>query len=255
MKKTFSRTNLIINDVLGRTYLNPLGEQAYRMAARKARLAPGGRILDVGCGRGYGAIFLAGLTGCAVTGIDSSPVMLADARRHAREARSPKLKFRNSLLASFRGTGIYDLVCCFDVLGFTPDRNESIGQLARLLKDGGTLCLSDYLCTRRTPASKKLIKLWNVKSCGDAKSLKAALEANSFSHIELKASTVRYKKHWEKMKARLVARKEKIIAAAGKNSYGNYLTAVESIVAATTEGSFGHITGFAVKKGKSGKDE
>jgi cyclopropane fatty-acyl-phospholipid synthase-like methyltransferase len=51
----------------------------------KLRLQPGATILDVGCGTGRHAIELA-RRGYAVTGMDISSGMLAQARKHAKEA-------------------------------------------------------------------------------------------------------------------------------------------------------------------------
>jgi SAM-dependent methyltransferase len=49
------------------------------------RLAPGARILDIGCGTGRHSVELA-RRGYAMTGVDLSPGMLAEARKAARDA-------------------------------------------------------------------------------------------------------------------------------------------------------------------------
>jgi ubiquinone/menaquinone biosynthesis C-methylase UbiE len=51
-----------------------------------AKLQPGERVLDAGCGTGSTAIIAARITGTSVTGIDPSPNMIARARAKARRA-------------------------------------------------------------------------------------------------------------------------------------------------------------------------
>lgn len=52
-----------------------------------AKLRPGARVLDVGCGTGLPSALQLTRGGCEVTGVDISPAMLARARRNVPEAR------------------------------------------------------------------------------------------------------------------------------------------------------------------------
>jgi len=56
-----------------------------------ARLRPGARVLDVGCGTGLPSARQLADGGCEVTGVDISPAMLALARRNVPEARFVEL--------------------------------------------------------------------------------------------------------------------------------------------------------------------
>jgi len=69
--------------------------------------APGGRVVDVACGTGLHAEFLAKL-GAEVTGLDLSPEMIA----HARTRRPhPNIQYRAGDMRDLRG-GPWDLALC-----------------------------------------------------------------------------------------------------------------------------------------------
>ena len=76
-------------DRLGREYLElPFTrgtEQEASFLAEELELAPGARVLDVGCGTGRHAIELA-KRGCEVTGVDASPRLLEIALQEAKKS-------------------------------------------------------------------------------------------------------------------------------------------------------------------------
>jgi tellurite methyltransferase len=101
---------------------------------RVARLLPRrGRALDLACGEGQNAVWLAA-RGLAVTGIDVSPVAIARARALARR-RGVRLSARVADLTR-RGLrrGWYDVVTCFHYL----DR-RLVPAIAAALRPGGVV--------------------------------------------------------------------------------------------------------------------
>jgi SAM-dependent methyltransferase len=101
-------------------------------------LAPG-RVLELGCGRGRNAVYLAGL-GCTVDAVDFSAHAIGEARKRAEQAGRP-VTFRCSSIfdAGFPDRS-YDLVYdsgCFHHL--PPHRRKSYVELVhRALRPGGS---------------------------------------------------------------------------------------------------------------------
>ena len=101
-----------------------------------AELAPGVAV-DAGCGTGRHSAHLAAL-GHAVIGVDASPEMLLFARE-----RAPGAEFRaGDLRALPVAAAVADVVVCALALSHLPDLG-AVGELARILKPGGTLVLSN----------------------------------------------------------------------------------------------------------------
>jgi len=106
---------------------------AYRWAVG---LAAGRRVLDAGCGEGFGTVLLAEAGG-DVVGLDRAPAAIAAAR--GRWSR-PGLAFRVGDLAAEDGR--YDLVTCFQVLEHQRGDHAFVRHLASLLAPGGALVLT-----------------------------------------------------------------------------------------------------------------
>lgn len=103
---------------------------------------PPGRALDLGCGYGRAAIYLAGL-GWQVDGVDFVPLALAEARRRAAAAAVDVDFYEGSVTDLSFLRGPYDLaldVGCghgLDEAGLSAYRDE----LRRLLRPGATFLL------------------------------------------------------------------------------------------------------------------
>ena len=107
------------------------------MAALLAGLEPG-RALDAACGTGRQTAVLATL-GHDVVGIDASPAMLEKAR-----ARVSHADFRIGELAALGlDAGSVDLAVCSLALTHLDDPAPAIAELARVVRPGGHIVLSD----------------------------------------------------------------------------------------------------------------
>lgn len=120
--------------------LHPGGLESTRDLLRAARLEPGAQLLDVGCGLGASAQIAAAEFGLRVDAVDANGPVLARARTRAGDLRVhwttaalPDLPFDD---------GSFDAVLAECVLS-TVDRGPALAEIARSLRPGGALLLSD----------------------------------------------------------------------------------------------------------------
>ena len=117
--------------------------QLDRLIAELA-LQPGDRALDVGCGTGLIAEYLADRTGAHVTGIDYVPLAIdvANQRVGARRAttQTDRLEFLvGDINALDLPAGRFDAIVSIDSIYFSDDYARTIGQLRRALRPGGRM--------------------------------------------------------------------------------------------------------------------
>ncbi|OQR60345.1 SAM-dependent methyltransferase [Streptomyces maremycinicus] len=104
------------------------------------RLAPGGRVLDVGSGTGRPTAETLARAGHRVLGVDVSPVMVELAARQVPEAEFRCVDVRELPLKN----GSFDAVCVyFSLLQLDrAEQSELVGRLARALRPGGSFVLA-----------------------------------------------------------------------------------------------------------------
>ncbi|QIK81859.1 bifunctional 2-polyprenyl-6-hydroxyphenol methylase/3-demethylubiquinol 3-O-methyltransferase UbiG [Lysobacter sp. HDW10] len=110
----------------------------------------GAKVLDVGCGGGLLSEAMA-RNGADVTAIDLAHELIEVAKLHALDAGVDVEYLLTPVedLAETRA-GQYDVVTCMEMLEHVPDPGAILAACARLLKPGGTLCMSTL---NRTPAA------------------------------------------------------------------------------------------------------
>jgi SAM-dependent methyltransferase len=117
---------------------NPLIRAEEPAVRRLLEQEPPGRALDAACGTGRHAAFLAS-RGHRVVGVDASAPMLAHAR-----TRVPRATFAvGSLVALPIPDASVDVAVCALALMHLPDIRPAVAELARVLRPGGLLVLSD----------------------------------------------------------------------------------------------------------------
>ncbi len=120
--------------------LYPEHLQRYAFAAE--RLHSGARVLDAGCGVGYGAAFLADRGAASVVAVDLSEEALEVARaRFARPAITWVLEDCQALEQA-GGAGPYDLICNLENLEHLREPRRFLARAADLLAPGAVLVTS-----------------------------------------------------------------------------------------------------------------
>jgi SAM-dependent methyltransferase len=122
-------------------FVRPSTERVFR----KAGIAEGMRVLDIGCGAGdvsFLAAELVGATG-SVVGVDRDPGVLALARQRARENGLINVTFEECEIHQITVKAPCDAVVSRFVLMYQADPVATLESLARTVKKGGLLVVQE----------------------------------------------------------------------------------------------------------------
>jgi SAM-dependent methyltransferase len=156
-----------------------------------ASLKPGETVVDLGSGGGLD-VFLAaekvGPSGKAI-GIDMTPEMLALARANAAKAGIANVEFHQSTIDRLPlPDASVDCVISNCVINLAPDKPAVFREIARVLKPGGRLAVSDIALKRPLPAEVSQNLLAYVGCIAGAipiEAYRSALESAGFSPVEI----------------------------------------------------------------------
>jgi SAM-dependent methyltransferase len=123
-----------------------------------AAIRPGMTVLDLGSGAGFDAFLAAervGPTG-RVIGVDMTPDMLSLARANAAKRGATNVEFREGRIEALPvEDATVDLVISNCVINLSTDKPAVFRELARVLKPGGTVSVSDLVLVADLPADVK----------------------------------------------------------------------------------------------------
>jgi len=125
-------------------------------------LGPGQRVLDVAAGTGTSAIFLAERFGCEVVGIDYGRDSVALANAAASEAglaNRVRIEQGDAERLPFEANS-FDAVVCECAFCTFPDKTTAAAEIARVLRPGGRLGLSDLTRSGPLPAELEGLLAW-----------------------------------------------------------------------------------------------
>jgi len=134
---------------------------------REAGLAPGMRVLDIGCGIGDVAFLAAEIVGPAgvVVGIDRSGGALATARERARAAGLGHVEFVEGSAESYEAPEPFDLAVGRLVLIHQADPAALIRWATGQVRPGGAVAFNEFCLHDQCFKSRPAIPLW--RQCDD----------------------------------------------------------------------------------------
>jgi SAM-dependent methyltransferase len=150
--------------VLGKRVIHPGGRQSTEELFDFAQIAPGQRVLDVGCGVGTTAIEIARRFGADATAVDISPLMLERARSNVMQAHlgSQVHVEAGDILELPYGDGSFDRVVAEAVTMFV-DRPRAAAELVRVCRPGGMVLATEFLW--RQPPTDEARELFLGQLC------------------------------------------------------------------------------------------
>ncbi|MEN8207231.1 MAG: methyltransferase domain-containing protein [Pseudomonadota bacterium] len=123
------------------------GRKATAYAVEKMSLSENQHVLDVGCGIGGAARYIATQTGCAVSGIDLTPEYIEIAKKLTElTGLDDRITFNvSSALAMPFEDATFDAAITLHVAMNIPERAALYCEIARVLKPGATLYIFDVM--------------------------------------------------------------------------------------------------------------
>ncbi len=152
-------------------------------------LSPSDHVLDVACGRGESAIFLATRFGCRVTGVDLGETNVAHATSRAEAANvSTLVQFRlgDAERLDYPDAS-FDVVVCECAFCTFPNKRAATREFVRVLRSGGRLGLSDLTRSGELPAELTGLLAW-IACIADARAAEeyvADLERGEFQWLSV----------------------------------------------------------------------
>ena len=142
-----------MSDVVGISVLHPGGYEATDKLINMCNISENSHILDLACGKGTTAIYLAKKFGCRVTGIDISEKLIETAKQISRQKRmGDKITFKvaNALEMPFEDD-LFDSVVSQAFFILIDENERALEEISRVLKPGGTFGALELSWFKRPP--------------------------------------------------------------------------------------------------------
>jgi len=133
------------------------GKSTTNELVKLCRIEKDSHVLDIGCGVGKTACYLAKEVGCRVTGIDLNKGMVEWAKQRAqRKGLESRVEFKvaDAQKLPFKDNE-FDAVICESVTAFLPDKQKGVNEYVRVVKRGGFIGLNET--TWASPPTPRLI--------------------------------------------------------------------------------------------------
>ncbi len=216
--------------------------------AAKACLSSEDLVLDVGCGSGGPACYMAETVGCRVVGIDIGKQQLARARQLAQEKHLThlvKFSHQNATHTSF-DSKLYDVVLMIGCASHIPSKEALFAECARLIKKEGRLIFGDAIMAnpewfydRKNSVKLKVIDLFFGNPLLESlKGYLSLLQSCGFQIAEVQKLSQHVLRSFELWTITLEEKRSEFIEYLGKSRYRGLLKAVKILRETVYDGHF-----------------
>ena len=150
------------------------------------KIQPNGSVLDIGCGTGQTAAFLAQRYNCQVTAVDNHPIMIQKAKQRFKKVKVPVKVSEGDVQNLDFVDNSFDLIIAESVIVFT-DISRTLKELARVLKSDGNLIMIEmtaeqYLSEEK---QKQACSLYGINEIIDTDEWLLRLHKAGFTQVEI----------------------------------------------------------------------
>jgi SAM-dependent methyltransferase len=179
----------IVEYLLGQSF-HPGGTRLTRKLASAALVSPNCDVLDVACGNGNSARFIAAEFGATVTGCDYSSINL---ERAAEASRAVQMESKTRFIRGGAeqlpfAAASFDVAVCECSLCLFENMDTALAQIHRVLKPGGRIGFSDFYLNAPVPDSLDglLGRILCVTGSPSLQGYQQALERAGFEYVRVR---------------------------------------------------------------------
>ena len=150
------------------------------------KIQPFESVLDIGCGTGQTAAFLAQKFECQVTAVDNHPIMLKKAKERFENNDYPVLVIEGDAQNLDLPDNSFDLIIAESVISFT-DISITLNELSRVLKSGGRMILIEMAAEQSLSEElqEKARSLYGINEILNEQEWKLKLQQAGFTQIKI----------------------------------------------------------------------
>jgi SAM-dependent methyltransferase len=203
-------TSELYHQIRRDTYGNDLGQTSWvspdesNSIPTQLKITLDSNVLELGCGSGGYAIYVAERTACRITGLDLNAQAIRNANRLARTRDMiPQVRFlRYDLTKKLPyDPNTFDAIFANDVLCHVPNRPILLSEIFRILKPGGRFLYSDALViggqiSQREIEVRTTLGLYIFSTPGQNETLLTAAGFSKIKATDTTAETARIATNW-----------------------------------------------------------
>lgn len=165
--------------------------------ADQVTITANSHVLDIGCGAGEDAVWLAETYGASVTGVDINPEFVRRARENADDAGlTETVEFREDSFHALStvADGTVDIVWGLEALAHSNALGDVFDQSARVLDAGGQILLGDLFRTGQSVSETDRRRIDRIErtmalDLDDRTTVRDRLDQAGFDEIEFRETT------------------------------------------------------------------